>query len=365
MEFDVLEFMPDTVVVVAEDGTIHFVNRAGEVLFGYDRSELIGRPIEILIPARFRPKHRSERERYAAAPRIRPMGLGLALRALTKDGHEVEVEISLSPLDVGGTTLTLAALRDVSERKRLEQRAREAEKAEAEVRQRDEVLAVASHELRGPVGTVKLQLNVLQRAAAEVIQDLTSMQDRMRRIERNAQYLARLADDLLDMRQLREQRWRSLYTEEVDLAQLAREAVERVRDEVERTGASVTVQAPVPVPGSWDPIRIQQVVTNLVTNAAKFGQGRPILVSVESQDDRARIHVIDQGIGIAASDLERIFDRFERVSPSTPGLGLGLYIARQIVLAHGGRIVVRSSVGEGATFTVELPRGSSAQTRAG
>lgn len=362
MEFDVLEFMPDMVVVVAENGTIEFMNRAGEILLGYDRSEVIGRPIEILLPARFREKHHDERAEYAVSPRIRPMGLGLELRALTKDGHEVDVEISLSPLQFRDRTLTVAAVRDVRERKQLEQLAREATKAEAEVRQRDEILAVASHELRGPVGTVKLQLGMLQRAAVEVINDLGSMQDRMRRIERNTQYLARLADDLLDMRQLRAERWKPLYTEDVDLAQLTRDAVERVHDEVERAGASVTVNAPAPVTGRWDPIRIQQVVTNLVTNAAKFGKGLPILVSVEREDDRALISVSDQGIGIAESDLERIFERFERVSPSGSGLGLGLYIARQIVLAHGGRIMVRSSVGRGATFTVELPLRSVALT---
>jgi len=351
VEFGALEFMPDAVVVVDHLG---FINRAGEALFGYERSELIGRPVEVLLPSRFRLKHRIDREAYAAAPRVRPMGLGLELRGLTKDGHEVEIEISLSPVEFDAQ-LTLAAVRDVSERKRLEEQARQAEKAQEEVRRRDEVLAVASHELRGPVGVVQLQLGVLQRTAGDTIHELTGMMERMRKVESNARHLARLVDDLLDMRQLQGGTL-PLQAEEADLAELTRDAVERVREPVERTGATLTLLAPVAVRGRWDPIRIEQVVTNLVANAAKFGQGKPIVVEVESEGDRARITVTDQGIGIATRDLERIFERFERVAPSSGGLGLGLYIARQIVLAHGGRILVRSAVGSGATFTVELPR---------
>jgi len=168
-------------------------------------------------------------------------------------------------------------------------------------------------------------------------------------------YVSRLVEDLLDMRQLSSS-GKPMEIEDADLVELTRDAVERVREHVESTGADVTFSASTAVRGRWDPVRIEQVVINLVNNAAKFGQGKPIAVSVEGRDDRALISVADQGIGIAAADLERIFERYERVSPGSKGLGLGLYVARQIVKAHGGRILVRSSVGSGATFTVELPR---------
>lgn len=355
MDFAVLEFMPDTVIVTDAGGAIRFINRAGETLFGYERGEVLGRTVEMLIPSRFRAAHRLEREGYAVAPRVRTMGIGLELRGLSKDGHEIPVEISLAPIELGGGRATVVAVRDVRERKRLEERAREAERAEAEIRHRDEVLAIASHELRGPVGLVQLQLNVLQRAAAETMDDFGAMQERMAKIDRNTRHLARLIEDLLDTTY---NGTLALKLEDADLAELVRAALGNLREWVDRTGSPLTLHAEVPVPGRWDPLRIDQVVANLVGNAAKYGAGKPIDVRVESEPGRALVSVIDQGDGIAVADQERIFQRFERATTAEgpQGLGLGLYIARRIVEAHGGRILVHSSPGRGSKFTVELPR---------
>jgi signal transduction histidine kinase len=143
----------------------------------------------------------------------------------------------------------------------------------------------------------------------------------------------------------------------VDLARLVGEVCRRFSEEASRNGCLLDVTLPEALEGQWDGLRIDQVVTNLLANALKYGRGHPIEVVVAPHPDRARIVVKDQGIGINPGALTRIFDRFERAvsADSYGGLGLGLYITRQIVEAHGGTIQVESVVGAGATFTVDLP----------
>jgi signal transduction histidine kinase len=145
----------------------------------------------------------------------------------------------------------------------------------------------------------------------------------------------------------------------LDLAVLARETVEGVTEELARARCTVTVEAPAPVLGSWDRTRLQQALTNLLTNAAKYGGGAPVLVSVDATDGEARLVVADRGPGIAFEQQSRLFRRFARL-PSTRtrpgGLGLGLYITREILEAHGGSIRIESRPGHGSSFVCSLPR---------
>ena len=163
MDFSLLEFVPDGIVVADENGTIVYANATAVELFGWERDELVGQAVESLIPARHRSVHLGLRRGYHEAPRPRPMGLGMDLAALRKDGTEFPAEISLSPLRSGGITWAVAAVRDATERRRIEAKALLYRQAKEEVRARDEFLSVASHELRTPVTALHVQLQMLQR----------------------------------------------------------------------------------------------------------------------------------------------------------------------------------------------------------
>ena len=227
-------------------------------------------------------------------------------------------------------------------------------RAERAVRARDEFLSVASHELRTPLSALMLQLGGLERLLAGADE---SIGRKVGASLRHTERLARLIDSLLDVSRLATGRL-SLSLEDCDLGELVEEVVDRMSEGAQRAGCALSVRAPRGVRGQWDRLRIDQVVTNLVTNAVKYGAGHPIEIDVGGDREAAVVTVRDHGIGLAADDIARIFDRFERAAPARHygGLGLGLFIAREILRAHGGEIVAARAPGEGAVFTVRLPR---------
>jgi signal transduction histidine kinase len=231
---------------------------------------------------------------------------------------------------------------------------------ERAVQARDEFLTAASHELRTPLAAALLDLDGVVRAA-ELETDGrasgSSLLPGLRRVKAGLQRLVEIAQRLVDASQLREERV-EFHLEPVDLREAARSALDRCADVLRRARCKVNFVAPdEPVVGRWDRMRVEQVVTSLVDNAAKFGTSRPIDVTVSRSDGVARLVVVDHGIGIPAEDVPRIFGRFERGAPVNHygGFGLGLWIASTIVDAFGGRIAVRSEAGRGTTFTVDLP----------
>jgi PAS domain S-box-containing protein len=366
VDFSLLESVPDAMLVSDEQGTIVHANAVAERLFGWTRAELVGQPIEILLPSRFRAMHQVHRGGYHTAPRTRPMGLGLELFGLRKDGGEFAAEISLAPVTIDGRSCVMAAVRDVAERKRLEERARLWHKAKAEVRERDEFLSIASHELRTPVAALQLQLQMLQRAANRSADELPhAIEGKLDALERQTRRIGMLVGELLDVSRMRLGRL-ELALEDADLSEIARDTVVHLREEIEKSGSRLLLDLS-PTPGRFDRTRVEQVITNLLVNAAKFGQGKPITLHVAPDGDRARLRVTDRGIGIAAEDQARVFERFERAVTSQHfgGLGLGLYIARQIVEAHGGEIYVESVPGTGTSFVVRLPRAPQARAESG
>jgi signal transduction histidine kinase len=230
------------------------------------------------------------------------------------------------------------------------------------IRARDEFLSIASHELRTPLTSLRMQVQLRERALAKGNLSAFAPETLARTLAsdvRQVDRLTRLVEDILDVSRISTGRFTLAISEPVDLVALVRDVLERSAAALATAGCPVTLEAPgpAPPPGRWDRGRIEQVVLNLLTNASKYGGGKPIHCQVRAQGDRAVLTIRDEGIGISASDQRRIFDLFERAvsKDEVSGLGLGLYIARRIVEAHGGTIRVESEPGKGAAFTVELP----------
>jgi CheY-like chemotaxis protein len=253
---------------------------------------------------------------------------------------------------VAVTGLFLAAA--VSER---EARADELARVNAELsnalKARDAFLSVASHELKTPLSALQLQTDVLTRLQSDVP---PAVAEKLRRIGRQVDRLNKLVVQLLEVSRISAGRL-ELEPERVELNALVREVLSRFEDQARTSGSALRLDARGRVFGLWDPLRLDQVISNLVSNAIKYGKGKPIEVDVHLAGDRARLRVIDHGIGIAPEEQPRIFERFVRARSQqrVEGFGLGLWICRQIVDAMGGAIELASASGAGSTFSVELP----------
>ncbi len=228
------------------------------------------------------------------------------------------------------------------------------------VRVRDDFMSMVSHELRTPLNTLYLETQVrkmhlskgnLKPFSAEQLPTL------IERDQRQIQNMVRLIDDMLDVTRLRRDAL-SIRPKPFDLSALARRVIDNLAQQAEAAGSPIGLDAPFDVPGVWDEFRIEQVLTNLLTNALRYGGGKPVEVAIAEREGLATMSVQDRGIGVAEADHDRIFEQFERTEDSrkhAAGLGLGLYITREIVRAHGGTITLESVAGEGSLFRVTLP----------
>jgi PAS domain S-box-containing protein len=350
----IVDSSEDAIISKNLDGIITSWNAGAQRLFGYTADEIVGQPISRLAP----PDHRNDManilERIERGERVEHF----ETVRLTKDGKPVPVSLSVSPIrDSTGRIIGAAKIaRDISEQKthqaeheRLFREAQEAAKV------REEFLSVAGHEMRTPLQSLQFLLQTIQKRI-ESGQPEKAVEGLVR-ARAQLQRLSWLTEELLDVTRITAGRL-TLEPEEVDLAELARDVAEQQRESAARTGSELRFEALTSATGLWDRSRLEQVVTNLLSNAVKFGGGKPIMVRVEHDTARAVLTVRDEGIGISSSDQSRIFERFERAvsKQSYGGMGLGLWISHQIVLAHGGRIRVESQLGQGSTFQVELPR---------
>lgn len=362
----VVESAPNAFVMADAEGRIVLVNARTEKLLGYRREELIGQPVEILVPDRFRAGHGEDRRHYMGHPESRPMGAGRDLSARRKDGSEVPVEIGLSPVHTARGTMVLASVIDISQRKQAEEAlvaardSAERAKAAAELanRAKDHFLAVLSHELRTPLTPVEMGVSMLQ--------DRPDLDPRMREtlemIHRNVEMEARLIDDLLDVTRIARGKI-ELHRTPVELSTIIQRAIEVCRPDIEARGLHFAVDMG-PGPSYWldaDVGRLQQTFWNLLKNAIKFTpHGGCLGIRCRPSNGHVVVEVSDSGIGIEAEALSRIFNAFEQAERSISrhfgGLGLGLAISKTLVEMHGGAIEARSpGRNQGSTFRVRLP----------
>ncbi len=328
------------------EGRIATWNEGARRLKGYESEEIIGQHFSRFYTEEDRKRGHPAEELEIA----RREGLyheeGWRLR---KDGSRFWAGVTLTALYRNGKLVGFAKVtRDLTERMRHEQALQEA------VRVRDEFLSIASHELRTPLTSLELQFSSLQRSSTWADE---RAQSKLATIGRQVDRLTALVESLLDVSRVMAGRF-TLELEPVDLGRLLEEVLGRFRAQAAKVGSELVLSLPEGVVGQWDRLRLEQIVTNLLSNALKYGPGKPIEIGVTADADVVTLRVRDYGMGISPGDQARIFERFERAVSQRHfgGLGLGLWIVRQIVLALGGYISVRSQPGQGSEFMVTLPR---------
>ncbi len=366
---ELIEHAPDAILEVDASGSIVIANETAERLFGYTIVELLGAPIEKLVPDASRASHVSYRNAFVKAGRARPMGLGLELNAKRKDGSEFPVEISLSPIFTDSGVLAVAAIRDVTERRRSEQQMRSLQEgylAEISARQQEaerlnrlksEFLASVSHELRTPLHTI---IGFADLLAEDPQQTLSPRQVRfVENIRRDSEHLLALINDVLDLSRI-EAGGLAVRPEELPLSETFTEVLESLRGSSDAKALTIRATCEPGLNVLADATRLRQILFNLLSNAVKFtDSGGEIHVSAVRAQAFAEISVEDTGIGIAPEELTNIFNKFYQVGFTTRGVregtGLGLSICKQLVEMQGGTLSVTSQPGSGSRFAFTLP----------
>jgi protein-histidine pros-kinase len=345
-----LEVAPDAILGVDASGSVELVNAQCQGLFGYDRDELMGQPVEMLIPDGLRPVEAGQ------------IGAGQELITLHKNGTEIAVEVSLSAMETPSGRLTMAAFRDITDRKNIERRLREQNVELARASQaKDNFLAGMSHELRTPLNAI---IGFTGTMLMKLPGPLNAEQEhQLRLVQTSGKHLLSIINDLLDLAKIESGRVQ-IALEPVDCLRVIEEVVQSLQPLAESKGLKLRIETfDGPVTATADRRALGQILINLINNAIKFTDSGEVCLTLrpaEADPGKLQITVRDTGAGIPQADLDRIFHVFERSTTSAKatdeGTGLGLYISRKLADLLNSTITVSTVVGEGSTFTISLAR---------